>query len=76
MNNSCVVTTFEAMQERFAKLYKRKFYLHHYLEYMEEAAIVQANDTVSSLVDEYLLQTPTAPPTCTRQLRPIGTHFL
>ena len=76
VNNSCVVTSFKTMQERFAKLYKRRFYLHHYLEYMEEAAMKQANDTISCLVDEYLARTPTAPVQYSRQLRPIGTHFI
>ena len=76
VNNSCVVTSFQTMQERFARLYKRKFYLHHYLQYMEEGAFSHAVETVACLNDEYLARTMVKPACYERQLRPIGMHFL
>lgn len=76
VNNSCVVTSFRTMQDRFARLYKRKFYLHHYLQYMEEAAFTHAIETVACLNDEYLARTAAAPVYCDRQLTPVGMHFL
>lgn len=76
VNNTCVVTSFRTMQDRFARLYKRKFYLHHYLQYMEEAAFTHAIETVACLNDEYLVRTAAAPVCCDRQLTPVGMHFL
>ena len=64
------------MQDRFARLYKRKFYLHHYLQYMEEGAFTHAIETVACLNDEYLARTAAAPVRCDRQLTPVGMHFL
>ncbi|DBA94560.1 hypothetical protein WJX77_008222 [Trebouxia sp. C0004] len=76
VNNSCVVTSFRTMQDRFARLYKRKFYLHHYLQYMEEAAFTHAIETVACLNDEYLARTAAAPVCCDMQSTPVGMHFL
>ena len=76
VNNSCVVTSFRTMQERFQRLYKRKFYLHHYLQYMEEEAFSHASDTVSGLVDEYLARTPAKPAAYECTSRPVGMHFI
>lgn len=76
VNNSCVVNSFRTMQDRFARLYKRKFFLHHYLQYMEEAAFTRAVETVACLNDEYLARTAAAPMFCDRQLKPVGMHFL
>ena len=76
-NNTCIRQTFEAMRDRFCKLYKRRVYLHHYTEYMEEANIVEALDAVSSLVMEYdaveHLQSQAAR---MRRLMPLGLSFL
>jgi len=71
-----VVTSFRTMQDRFARLYKRKFYLHHYLQYMEEAAFTHAIETVACLNDEYLARTTAAPVCCDRQVTSVGLHFL
>ena len=76
VNNSCVVTSFKTMQERFARLYKRRFYLHHYLHYMEEGGFAHASETVHGLIDEYITRTPANPVVSERMLRPMGKHFL
>lgn len=64
------------MQDRFARLYKRKFYLHHYLQYMEEGAFAHASEVVQSLIDEYIARTPVNPVVTARKLTPAGMHFL
>ncbi len=64
-NNSCLKSTFSAMQERFAMLYKRKCYLHHYLDFMELSGITDAIETVRTLTDGYAALdggAPTTPP--------------
>ena len=64
------------MQDRFARLYKRKFYLHHYLQYMEEGAFANASEVVQVLIDEYIARTSMNPLVTARKLRPVGMHFL
>ena len=76
VNNSCVVTSFKTMQDRFARLYKRKFYLHHYTQYMEQAAFDHAAETIACLNDEYMMRTSNSHTCLDRQLKPVGMHFL
>ena len=76
VNNSCVVTSFKTMQDRFAKLYKRKFYLHHYTQYMEKTAFDHALETIACVNDEYVARTSLKPTCLTRHLTPVGMHFL
>ena len=76
VNNSCVVTSFRTMQDRFARLYKRKFYLHHYLQYMEEGAFAHASETVQGLIHEYTERASLNPVGPERKLRSVGMHFL
>lgn len=76
VNNSCVVTSFRTMQDRFARLYKRKFYLHHYLQYMEEGAFAHASETVQCVIDEYNARASVNPVVTERRQRPVGMHFL
>ena len=45
--------TFERMQNRFVKLYRKKAHLHHYLEYIEKQAFDEALENVEDLVSEY-----------------------
>jgi len=52
-NNCCLASTFEEMSSRCAKLYKRKFYTHHYTKYMGESQFEEALENARSLVDEY-----------------------
>jgi len=35
-NNTAIKGNFEEIYDRFSKLYKRKVYVHHYTEYMEQ----------------------------------------
>ncbi|KAL3162898.1 hypothetical protein ABBQ32_009343 [Trebouxia sp. C0010 RCD-2024] len=76
VNNSCVVTSFRTMQDRFARLYKRKVYLHHYLQYMEEGAFAHASETVQGLIHEYTERASVYPVVPERKLRSVGMHFL
>ena len=76
VNNSCVVTSFRTMQDKFARLYKRKFYLHHYLQYMEEGAFAHASEVVQGLIDEYIARISMDPVVTVRNPRPVGMHFL
>lgn len=39
--------------DRCKKLFRRKFYLHHYLEYIEESRFEQGLESLSSLAGEY-----------------------
>ena len=64
------------MQDRFTRLYKRKFYLHHYLQYMEEGAFGHASEIVQGLIDEYIARTSMNPVVTARMSRPVGMHFL
>ncbi|KAF0696750.1 Aste57867_12509 [Aphanomyces stellatus] len=52
-NNGCIVETFERMQMRFHKLYRRKAHVHHYLDYMDGSAFDQALENVAWLIGEY-----------------------
>ena len=45
--------TFERMQTRFLKLYKRKAHIHHYLEYMDHAMFDEALESNKWLIAEY-----------------------
>lgn len=75
-NNCCITATIQAMQQRFNMLYKRKVYLHHYLQYMEQSAIAEAADTVADLCHEYEAhdnQAATAPVT---RMKPLGLNFI
>ncbi|EQC39446.1 hypothetical protein SDRG_03648 [Saprolegnia diclina VS20] len=52
-NHGCIVETFERMQTRFLKLYKRKAHIHHYLEYMDHAMFDEALESNKWLIAEY-----------------------
>lgn len=56
---------------RFAMLYKRKFYLHHYTEYMEEAGFEGAWDEVRTLIDGYRRLEATPPPEVATRYQPV-----
>jgi tubulin epsilon len=52
-NNCCIRETFERLHGRFRKLFVRKAHVHHYTEYMEAERLVEAQENVRWLVDEY-----------------------
>ncbi|ETW03113.1 hypothetical protein H310_05537 [Aphanomyces invadans] len=52
-NNSCIVDTFERMQMRFQKLFKRKAHVHHYLDYMDASLFDEALENARWLIGEY-----------------------
>ncbi|KAK9531185.1 hypothetical protein VZT92_010627 [Zoarces viviparus] len=54
-NNTCVKLTFMELRERFTKLYRKKAYLHHYLDVdgMEQSFFTEAVGSLSSLIEEY-----------------------
>lgn len=41
------------MTERFSKLYRKKVYVHHYTQYLEEAVFQQSFHALDSLHAEY-----------------------
>eukprot|EP00741_Cyanophora_paradoxa_P019504 tig00021127_g18827.t1 len=66
-NNCCVAGTFGEMTARFRRLYKRKVYVHHYTQYMEEGRFEDALHNVDLLVQEYEeLARAVAPPQAPR----------
>ncbi|XP_067839919.1 tubulin epsilon chain [Heptranchias perlo] len=54
-NNTCVKSTFIDLKDRFVKLYKKKAHIHHYLHVdgMEQSCFTEANNSLSSLIEEY-----------------------
>ena len=75
-NNCCITDTFQAMQQRFNKLYKRKVYLHHYLQYMEQPAIAEAANTVANLCHEYEAHDKQAATAPVARMKPLGLNFI
>lgn len=77
-NNSAIAGTFTAMRDRFNKLYSRKFYAHHYEQYMEPGQFEAAAETVTDLIDQYQAVDAAArapPPPPVRRV-PKGLSFL
>ncbi|XP_041716708.1 tubulin epsilon chain isoform X3 [Coregonus clupeaformis] len=56
-NNTCVKPTFMELRDRFAKLYRKKAHMHHYLHVdgMEQGCFTEAISSLSSLIEEYSL---------------------
>jgi tubulin epsilon len=54
-NNTTISSLFETMRNRFMELYKRKVFVHHYSEYMEEPSkdFDSAVENVEKLITEY-----------------------
>eukprot|EP00884_Botryococcus_braunii_P019960 jgi/Botrbrau1/6648/Bobra.104_2s0035.1 len=52
-NNTSIASALSSLHGRFSKLYKRRFFLHHYEEYMERSEMGQAADCVASVVEQY-----------------------
>ncbi|GBF94543.1 tubulin epsilon chain [Raphidocelis subcapitata] len=74
-NNCCVTDTLGALQARFGKLYKRRLFLHHYLEYMEPAGFDEAAEAVAAVAEDYRAADGARPGPVAR-LRPRGLGFV
>lgn len=75
-NNTAIASTFGTMRDRFDKLYRRRFYTHHYEQYMELSGFDSASEVVADLTHQYQqLEGATVAPPNTR-LRPRGISFL
>ncbi|GAX75354.1 hypothetical protein CEUSTIGMA_g2798.t1 [Chlamydomonas eustigma] len=74
-NNCAIAQTFTTMRDRFAKLYKRRFYTHHYEQYMDLSMFDHASETVSGIIDQYNAVDTAVPPPVTR-FRSRGLTFL
>ena len=61
-NNTAIAVTFEALRQRFAKLYSRKAHIHHYTEYMDVGLFDEALEALVSLVGEYTKLDGATPP--------------
>jgi tubulin epsilon len=64
------------MRQRFDKLYRRRFFLHHYEQYMDPEEIAAAADEVTRLIADYQDLDLQAPPAPTQRRRPLGISFL
>ena len=52
--NSCAVRhTFAKMRDRFDTLWRRKAMVHHYAKFIEEAAFVDARESISDVIQLY-----------------------
>ena len=52
-NNTCIVTPFKKLRDRFQKLYKRKANVHHYTEYMDIGEFDKAAQSLEDLITRY-----------------------
>ena len=53
-NNTAITSTFEDLKLRFNKIYRRRAHVHHYTDYMEEAAFDASLDCMDALTENYL----------------------
>eukprot|EP00803_Ostreobium_quekettii_P008601 evm.model.scf_931.5 EVM.evm.TU.scf_931.5 scf_931:34632-42741(-) len=75
--NSCGIgTTFSAMLDRYGKLRKGRFYLHHYEQYMDVGGFDEALEAVSGVVAEYAMLDDPAVVETEGRMKPIGSSFL
>mmetsp|Transcript_17923 Transcript_17923/g.32719 ORF Transcript_17923/g.32719 Transcript_17923/m.32719 type:complete len:435 (-) Transcript_17923:313-1617(-) len=78
-NNSAVSNTFQAIRERFDKLYKRRVYTHHYEQYMDLSLFGEAVEAVTDVAQRYREidnQMLEPNPIATYKRRPMGLTFL
>ena len=52
-NTCCMIDTFEDMRQRFEKLYFKKLYTHHFLQYMESSVFEESMNSMNEIIDEY-----------------------
>lgn len=48
-NNTSIGQIFAETSQRFLKLFNKKVYVHHYLKYIEEDKMTEANETILGL---------------------------
>jgi tubulin epsilon len=53
-NNTAIAATFQDLRLRFTKIYRRRAHVHHYTDFMEEAAFDASLDALDSLTDSYM----------------------
>ena len=75
-NNSCIGATFERMHERFTKLYRRRVFLHHYMQFMPAEDIQSAAHAVSEMVHEYRTLPQCSLAADLPEPRPVGLSFV
>jgi tubulin epsilon len=69
-NNCCMKDTFQEMEDRFKKLYRKKVYVHHYTQYMDEHVFTESMESIHSLISEYERLQNAVPPTTTTRFVP------
>ncbi|GAB4819952.1 hypothetical protein N2152v2_006998 [Parachlorella kessleri] len=74
-NNCAVGGTFEAMQQRFMQLYRKRLYVHHYTEYMEQQGFEEALETVAQLAEDYRILDDVRRPPPLERFFPTGGGF-
>mmetsp|Transcript_5932 Transcript_5932/g.6784 ORF Transcript_5932/g.6784 Transcript_5932/m.6784 type:complete len:116 (-) Transcript_5932:80-427(-) len=53
-NNCCIRSTFKRMEDRFKTLYdRRKAFVHHYTQYVEESHLVEALENIVEAQSDY-----------------------
>ncbi|KAF5842818.1 Tubulin/FtsZ family, GTPase domain-containing protein [Dunaliella salina] len=75
-NNSAITNTFNCIRSRFDKLFKRRFYTHHYEQYMDLADFQQAAEAVTNIAAQYAAANSASQAPPIRRLRPHGLSFL
>ncbi|GAQ85193.1 Epsilon tubulin [Klebsormidium nitens] len=61
-NNCCIGQSIGAIKDRFMKLYKRRTYVHHYTEYMDQGVFDTSAEQLHNLVSEYAALDVAVPP--------------
>ena len=59
-NNCAIGSQFLTMQQRAQQLYRRRLYVHHYTQFMEEAEFGAALEAASALAEDYALLNDTS----------------
>jgi tubulin epsilon len=52
-NDTCMIYPLGRAREKFNTLFKRKVYVHHYLDFLEESAFVEAREGLTELMANY-----------------------
>jgi tubulin epsilon len=74
-NNCAVAGTFAAMQQRFSQLYRKRLYVHHYTEYMEQHVFDEAFETIAALAEDYRILDDVRRPPPLERFFPSGGGF-
>lgn len=52
-NNTAIAPAISDLGQSFQRLYRGKAYVHHYTQFMEEARLAEAGESLQQLVDDY-----------------------